>query len=197
VTSRAGRPCAQALATIGRDARQRPEIRARAYEGIPDCQDSPAALVEGARAPEPKVRAAAMRALAQVARSQEGRRLALAALADPQPEVVASAARALGKQGGKDDVDALAPLLSTADPLVREAAAESIGSLGPTPHRALLRRSLLEDESLQVRVAAAHALERVGGPFAASALAEAEAKDPAPYVRHVAEQGLRNLGFRR
>lgn len=198
VTGRAGRECLQALRAIGRDVRQRPDIRARAYEGVPDCQGDPrAALLEGARAQDAAVRAAALRALAQAARFADGRKIALASLADARPEVAAGAARALGTQGRQEDVNALAPLLSSADPLAREAAADAMGKLGAAPQRALLRQALLADESLPVRVAAAHALEKMGGPFAVSALAEAEANDPAPYVRHVAQQALRNLGFRR
>ncbi|MFP2933921.1 HEAT repeat domain-containing protein [Pyxidicoccus sp. 3LG] len=46
-----------------------------------------------------------------------------------------------------------------------------------------------------VRVAAAQALGRIGGPHAAAALSDAVARDPDTHVKHVSREGLKRLGF--
>jgi HEAT repeat protein len=81
-------------------------------------------------------------------------------------------------------------------PRWREAFVRALGRLG-TPEHAPLLAKILEDEgsALEVRCAAAHALDALGGPEAMAALRRAEAKHPYHSIRLVAREALWRRGL--
>lgn len=126
--------------------------------------DAVLSLLPRLRSPSPAVRMAAADVLARTPHPDPLVRTALvAALDDPDGEVRARAAKAIGRSG---DAGAAPPLVKAlADPVwfVRLQAAKAIGVLA---HERAVRAlvTALTDEAWQVRAAAAEALRRVGGP---------------------------------
>jgi len=135
-------------------------VRARAAElasGIPGVQG---ALLGALRDPGPRVREASLRNVGV-------ERISAAAVAveailerDPWPFVRAAAANALGAMAPAPDIDrALASGFQDASPRVREATLDALAAHRAAAHVEPARRALDDDEeTLEVRVAAAHAL---------------------------------------
>jgi len=135
-------------------------VRARAAElanGIPGVQG---ALLGALRDPGPRVREAALRNVG-------AERVSAAAVAveailsrDSWPFVRAAAAGALGAMAPAPDIDrALASGLTDASPRVRAATLDALAAHRAAAHVEAVRRAIdADDETLDVRVAAAHAL---------------------------------------
>lgn len=140
---------------------------------------------------DPRVRAAAARALAQFPPDAATIKSLIKALEDPEAEVRLSAALALGGLGDRAAILPLAARLSDRDQRVSQAAAESLARLGDQRATKLLTDSL-KDPDWRVRARAAAAL--AGAPAADSAeimaaLAQA-LNDKDPVVRFYAKEAL-------
>lgn len=124
--------------------------------------------------PSPRVRRAAVDALATMGACEEQEHLRLA-LADESPMVRIAAAGALGGCGGPDAPEALAQLARDADLWVRAAALRAIGSYAARhPERLTAALALLEpslQDAAPVAMAAVEALRETGGETAARASA--------------------------
>lgn len=168
-------------------------------------------LLREAEAPEPSVRALAVRRLAElpsheveaavldalddevlevrVEAARAAARLRLSAAAprllgwidDPDDDLRAEAALALGTLGGEGVLEVLGRALSDARASVRAAALEGLLTLGD-PRGATVTARALDDADASVRALAARALGAFGGADAEPALA-AHAADDAPEVR--------------
>lgn len=139
------------------------------------------------------VRSAAISSFASLGfeRAAETLPVLIAALNDPESEVRAQAAGALGNLGSGDNVDSseaaprLVELTKDANPMVRSAAAWALGHVGATAEVAVpALASLVEDENPEVRNNALTSLEQAG-PEVALALPQlvAALKDPDAAVR--------------
>ncbi len=127
----------------------------------------------------------------------EGRGLLLRALADPDHEVRASAAQALGEHGTLEPVAALVSLLSAAareggewrsDEVDASASAlEAIGAEHPSPVIDALV-AVLADELEALRVVATRVVSAIGGRGELELLTRL-ARDPSPAVRRAAVEG--------
>lgn len=93
---------------------------------------------------------------------------------------------------GLEAVEPLVRLLGHADPDQRKFAADILGQLGRPEAEDALVKAMLEDTDLNVRVAAAEALGRVGGKVAARAL-ERILHDPEPLLQLSALESLASL----
>jgi HEAT repeats len=116
------------------------------------------------------------------------------ALADADPDVRQSAARALGRTW---DEGAIAPLATAlhddGDTAVREAAAQALGQLWSERAADALSVALVTDPSRAVREAAARALGDIGDAGGVSALIAA-LRDPRGSVREIAVGALGAIG---
>ncbi len=141
---------------------------------------------------DPDLRAWACRILAEV-QDPEGLALLLRALEDPEPEVRAAAAWALGSHLRADPRDSVIPALQRHledTPWVAWVAAEALARYGEAALEALMES--LQHPHPQVRVLAARALARIASPHSLPALMAA-LEDPSLLVRHFAEAGLDRL----
>jgi HEAT repeat protein len=93
---------------------------------------------------------------------------------------------------GREAMAPLLRLLGHVDPDQRKFAADILGQLGLPEAEDALSRAMLEDTDLNVRVAAAEALGRVGGKAAARAL-ERTLHDPEPLLQLSALESLAAL----
>ncbi len=177
-------------------------------------------LVDELRDDDPAMRLAAVEALGRIgSRLADGPLSALAGT-DPSPDVRQAAEKALRRIGrhtvepllhrladddlagriqamsalmdaGQSAVLPLRDLLTDAEPTVRAAAAELLGSIGNAAATEALGRSLADPE-VPVRLAAATALGRIRQPRAAELLAPA-LEDPDPKVAAAAADGMESL----
>jgi len=141
---------------------------------------------------DPDLRAWACRILGE-ARDAESLSSLLRALEDPEPEVRAAAAWALGIHPAADHRDAVISALQRRledQPWVAWVAAEALARYGEAALDALIDG--LRHPHPQVRVLAARALARIASPRSIPALAAA-LEDPSLLVRHFAEAGLDRL----
>lgn len=141
---------------------------------------------------DPDLRAWACRILGEV-RDTESLSFLLRALEDPEPEVRAAAAWALGIHPVMEQRDAVISALQRRledQPWVAWVAAEALARYGEAALEALIDR--LRHPHPQVRVLAARALARIASPRSIPALAAA-LEDPSLLVRHFAEAGLDRL----
>ncbi len=124
-------------------------------------------LVAKLDSPEPLVRAAAVRALAE--RHESGSAAPVQQLlADPDARVRGAAAAAAGKMGLRQAVEPLLQLAGDTEPAVRRASLGALGLLGE--HRGLpLALRALEDP--ETELAALECVRRLGGAEHAAALA--------------------------
>jgi HEAT repeat protein len=140
------------------------------------------ALLEATRDRDAGVRAAALRALAQLndAPLDVTREAVVALLSDAAPVVRAAAASALSKLTAADGDDAVALLLRSLtdeDPKVRAESARALGKLRAGRAVAGLGQAL-SDASIEVATAAAHALANEAGAQALALLANKLAQAP-------------------
>ncbi|MCS6964190.1 HEAT repeat domain-containing protein [Thermoflexus sp.] len=141
---------------------------------------------------DPGLRAWACRILVET-REAEGLPLLLRALEDPEPEVRAAAAWALGIQPVVEQRDSVIAALQRRledQPWVAWVAAEALARYGEAALAALMDR--LHHPHPQVRILAARALARIASPQSIPALMAA-LEDPSLLVRHFAEAGLDRL----
>lgn len=147
----------------------------------------------GMGAPQPTIRAGAVRALAEQGDKPGAAELGRRALDDEAPEVVAEALRTVGAQTLHGHRDRAVSLLSHEAPQVRLAAAEVLAAHARPAHVPVLRDRLSAEPEPQVRAELVRALARLGGPIATATLAEVERSDPDEYVRQAASSGLRRM----
>ncbi|WP_376790129.1 HEAT repeat domain-containing protein [Thermoflexus sp.] len=141
---------------------------------------------------DPELRAWACRILGE-ARDVESLSSLLRALEDPEPEVRAAAAWALGIRPVREQQEAVISALRRRledQPWVAWVAAEALARYGEAALEALIDG--LRHPHPQVRVLAARALARIASPRSIPALAAA-LEDPSLLVRHFAEAGLDRL----
>ncbi|WP_267968146.1 HEAT repeat domain-containing protein [Myxococcus stipitatus] len=193
--------CAVFLLGVAGDTLQPPEVRGHALTALADCRESEQVRLERLmpylRHERPELRAGAVRVLGTLSvRRPEVLDATSRALEDPAPEVVAAALEVVAGQRQSTRGDTAAELLGSDHPLVRAAAARALEVIGRAAHVKVLASCLREDPVADVRVAAAVALGRLGGPHAAAALSDAVARDADTHVQHVSREGLRRLGFR-
>lgn len=140
---------------------------------------------------DPRIRAAAARALAQFQADAGAVRSLIKALEDPEADVRLAAALSLGSLGDPAAVAPLAARLSDRDQRVSQAAAQSLARLGNQRATKLLTDSL-RDADWKVRARAAAALS--GAPQADSQEIMAELaqalNDRDPLVRYYAREAL-------
>ena len=126
--------------------------------------------------------------------------LMIAASADADPTVRATAARSLGRLGAEEVVAVLlVAALTDEDPSARGAAVAAIGELPQPVARDVLMRVvsiLSNDRSEQVRVQAALALGHIGGEAARAAIERARDGDPSDNVRRAAIVALARIQLR-
>ncbi|HEX2025525.1 MAG TPA: HEAT repeat domain-containing protein [Actinomycetota bacterium] len=133
-----------------------PEIRAAAVRGVADAGVALERLVSLLDDPDPEVRAEAARALLAI-RDEQARPTLHDMARDPRPEWRAAAVTALGRAGDPDALDGL----DDPEPSVRRAAADGGGWI--EPDRAVQPLlGALEDADPSVRAAAARALAALG-----------------------------------
>lgn len=118
---------------------------------------------EGAEAPNPEDRAAALRKLGDV-EDRRGLPILLRDVSHSLPSVRGAAASALGELGDPSAEPALAKLLGDPVPAVRAAAAVSLGAIAAPESAAALKPSL-NDTNPAVRAAAVSALLTLKAPF--------------------------------
>jgi len=193
--------CAVFLLGVAGDTLQPPEVRGHALTALADCRESEQVRLERLMPylghEQPELRAGAVRVLGTLSvRRPEVLDATSRALEDPAPEVVAAALEVVAGQRQSTRGDTAAELLGSNHPLVRAAAARALEVIGRAAHVKVLASCLREDPVADVRVAAAVALGRLGGPHAAAALSDAVARDADTHVQHVSREGLRRLGFR-
>ncbi|WP_256559360.1 HEAT repeat domain-containing protein [Myxococcus dinghuensis] len=193
--------CAVFLMGVVGDTLQPAEVRGQALEALADCRESEQIRVERLmpylRDARPELRAGAVRVMGALSvRRPEVLDATSRALEDPAPEVVAAALEVVAGQRQSTRGDTAAELLGSDHPVVRAAAARALEVVGKAAHVKVLASCLREDPVADVRVAAALALGRLGGPHAAAALSDAVARDADTHVQHVSREGLRRLGFR-
>jgi HEAT repeat protein len=126
--------------------------------------DVVSSLLPCLQSPSPVVRTAVAEVLARTPQPHPRVQAALlAALEDPEGEVRARAAKAIGRSGDGGAVASLVKALTDPVWFVRLQAARAIGTLA---HGRAMRPlvTALTDESWQVRAAAAAALRRLGDP---------------------------------
>lgn len=199
LVSRAAEPgCDKLLAEVAGDAHRSEEVRAAALAGIGPCVGAKGLplLDEGLKARSPRMRAAAVAALASMPRASEAEQRAAAALHDASPLVLAAAARVVAEQRQTRRADELEGLLGHGSEEVRAAAVSALGRLSASAKVRSVAQRLRADTASSVRLAAAVALGELGGPIAASALADASRKDRLPEVRTAAKSSLERLGLR-
>jgi putative membrane-bound dehydrogenase-like protein len=130
------------------------ELTARGKPAVPTL----ATLLRG-RA-DPGVKQRAIWALASLA-AEESLPPLRKALADANPEVAATAARALGRRGDRGSAAALAPLLSSPSPRVARSAAEALAHVGGRDVLPLLWEALSRDPDRFLEHALIHAAHRL------------------------------------
>lgn len=155
------------------------------------------ALLESARDPDPKIRAAAARCLGRIRTSRATDTL-LEMLRDGSSEVKREAAAALGKLGDRELLSSLTFLLENPDPEVREEVINAIASLWDSeslqtilPQLTLVLLPILSDSHGSLREAIIKLLGKVGGNSALSVLLLL-VKHKDTEVRRLVAQ---NLGF--
>jgi HEAT repeat protein len=115
--------------------------------------------------------------------------LARARLADPEPELRATAARVIGKLGDAQSIPLLTGMLSDPEWFVRAAAAKAFDNLRVDDGAFRALRRSMSDETWWVRVNAAHALAQQGDGGVETLLSAVEGDDA--YSR---DAGLAALG---
>lgn len=143
--------------------------RALARLGFLGSDRAIAVLARGLHDPDPDLRVAACRDLADLGALGAAGHLG-AALADPEPAVRREAALGLGAVRDRRAVDPLARRLRDETPEVRAAAAVALGRIGgPAAERAVAGRASAETEP-DVQVVLVEALGATGGEVALRAL---------------------------
>jgi HEAT repeat protein len=154
-----------------------------------DHDTPPESLVELASDASPRVRAAAIELLVR-SKHPQAASLATARLRDSQLEVRLAAIAALGDMPQADGPALLAPLLTNQPDAVRAAAAAALVRRGDLAQV----QSALDDESSQVRLALARAMEHAPGdaaaPLAGRLLADRSGQVSQAAVAAVAEWKL-------
>ncbi|MCK8504047.1 HEAT repeat domain-containing protein [Myxococcus fulvus] len=192
--------CGSFFLEAARDSRMPAPLRGQALTSLSDCREGESlrldALTPFLKDSQPVVRAGAVRVLGALSvRKPEVMDATERALDDGSPEVVAAALDVVAGQRQSTRGDMAAELLGSEHPVVRAAAARALEAIGRAAHVKVLATCLREDPVSDVRVAAALALGRLGGPHAAAALSDAAARDADTHVKHVSRAGLRKLGF--
>lgn len=158
-------------------------VRIAGYFGYPEYVDEVLARCDD---PEEAVRRAAVEQFPHLKAEAALDRLVRSLTAD-QPRVRAAAAGALA------DVEGAGPALTAAlrdpDLWVRYFAARSLGAQRYEPAFEALEAAASSDPVAHVRIAAAEAIGAIGGPKAASALAD-RARDADPAIAAAAARGL-------
>lgn len=157
-------------------------VRARAFELGDASPELTARAPSAVRDPAPRVREAALGAVARHKLAVSPPSLAALVSADPFTFVRVAAAQALGAQRGGDDIDgALEAALASDRPLVRTAAAEGLAARGTARAVRGLLGALADDEaSPALRTAAARGLASACAAEAADALTEAARHGASP-----------------
>ncbi len=163
----------------------------------------PAATAAGALELEGCLRALYDRVLSDDVFLAKASALALGKLGDPaalprllkiskehkSPSVRSAAVMALGLLGGDQALATVQEATKDQDPMVRAAAAEVLGRIGsPELHHRLLA-SMLRDQAVEVRIAAALSLTKLRAPEAVDSLVGLLA-DPLEEARRKAEDAL-------
>jgi HEAT repeat protein len=136
----------------------------------------------------------AARALEEIQKKYQDPRIAkalLIALKNPEANLRAAAASALGTSNDEQRIDPLLKSLKDSVPLVRAAAAESIGRTGNAKYLKNLS-SLLRDENFEVRVATVSAVTKIDSPEALDLIISA-LRDGDADVRKCAIESLGKL----
>ena len=97
--------------------------------------------------------------------------------------VIITAADWLGKNKQEKAIQALLPLLEDSREAVRLRAVAALGNIGKEDAIDGINRSLVSDESADVRYAAALATVRIASPKSIPAWKEARDKETDPYIR--------------
>ncbi len=137
------------------------------------------------------VRRGAARQIGDLPVSVSGK-LALLALADPDPEVRLAAVEAAVLRAPERAAAIVVPWLSDADPRLRLAAARAL-ALAPDDRAIAALGRVLSDPDAEVREAAARALGLTASPEASRMLL-GRLDDPVPLVRAVVIEALARLG---
>jgi HEAT repeat protein len=162
--------------------------------------DTVPSLVRAAGDREPAVRAAAAAALGDLLWRLQGYSsykpiggaapVLVQRLKDDAPAVRAQAAKALGKIQYHDAKKDVAALLKDTDADVRREAAEALAIIDPPAESWPVLADLVQNDRMDVRIAAAHAMQFAGGyPQTADLLCQA-AKDADAGLRAMAVQSL-------
>jgi len=180
---------AELMQALDRGAQQG-RIRAALAMGRIQSKDYVGPLVDATKDPDAEIRIAAFFALGQLGLTEGAQvpevatRVAIEALEEPDPRIVAAAVEALGKLASPGVSRAIMTYLRHPDPRVRVEAAHALLRLrfvplwrGQTdepprwPSGAVAELTeALSDDHLEVRQAVAHALSRYGQPEAVTAL---------------------------
>ena len=98
-------------------------------------------------------------------------------------QVITTAADWLGKNKQEKAIQALLPLLEDSREAVRLRAVSALGNIGKEDAIDGINKSLVTDESADVRYAAALATVRIASPKSIPAWKEARDKETDPYIR--------------
>lgn len=191
--------CAETLRATLNDARHDEAVRSAALAALADCAGIKAldAITEAQRSKSPGLRAGAALALSLLPREAGVPKRLEAAFADPDPRVLAAAARSAGVLRHRPVTQRLVELVDHADADVRREAVIALELLETPAAVPRLVRALTDDGSAPVREAAAHALGSLGSAAAVPALISATERDRDEKVKFVAAESLRKLGFTR
>lgn len=132
-----------------------------------------------------------LRAVAKLEQKKDTRAL-VARLNDPDAEVAARAAQALGAIGDKSVHQAYAPALNDSRPQVREAAIRSYAYIADSTQVAPLVTAAQTDREPTVRAAAAEAIGRLRSMDGANALLRG-LSDPDEGVRQASIAAVQNI----
>lgn len=191
--------CQPTLQAALEDARLDESVRAAALAALGGCaQEKALPEVKKALAGKsPRMKVAALDALADIPRVPEAAQSVEAALKTSEPEVLAAAVRATAAQHLTARLPEVIELLEHRAVEVRLASARALVTMGDGHSAAALGRVLLKDGSAEVREACAKGLGDLGGPDAVGPLTRASDKDVSPRVKYAAAESLRRLGFAR
>ncbi len=191
--------CGPTLAEAVAEPRLEETVRAAALAALGGCAQAKALpqVKQALAAKSPRMRAAALDALADIARVPEAGKLVETGLKDPDPDVLAAAVRAAGAQHLTPRLPEVLALLEHPSVGVRVAAVGAVRVMGDARTAAAVGRVLGKDGSPEVREVCAQALGELGGAEAVGALTRASEKDGSPRVKYVAGESLRKLGFAR
>jgi HEAT repeat protein len=139
-----------------------------------------------------KVRAEAVRVLAEISRSTSSKEVLRKALADADGRVRDASAVALARLGDGTGLDDFAEALGSEDPAIRVQAAQALGDSG-LPAYAERVGALADDTEWQVRCEAMSALGRLGGEGALPGLRKG-LEDQNELVRSKAVEALGAVG---